>query len=69
MPFRAAALRSAMIVSLRPPFVASFLRGALPPVDLRAVCLVRAMIIIVVLVNVVVLTSLSIEVVPCRDRW
>ena len=28
---------------LRAAFVASCLRGALPPVDLRAVCLVRAM--------------------------
>ena len=27
---------------LRAAFVASCLRGALPPVDLRAVCLVRA---------------------------
>ena len=27
----------------RPTLVASCLRGALPPVDLRAVCLVRAM--------------------------
>lgn len=29
---------------LRAAFVASCLRGALPPVDLRAVCLVRAMV-------------------------
>ena len=29
---------------LRAAFVASCLRGALPPVDLRAVCFVRAMI-------------------------
>ena len=30
---------------LRAALVASCLRGALPPVDLRAVCLVRAMLI------------------------
>lgn len=30
-------------VDLRAAFEASCLRGALPPVDLRAVCLVRAM--------------------------
>ena len=30
---------------LRAALVASCLRGALPPVDLRAVCLVRAMVI------------------------
>jgi len=29
---------------LRAAFVASCLRGALPPVDLRAVCLVRAIV-------------------------
>ncbi len=31
---------------LRAAFVASCLRGALPPVDLRAVCFVRAMVTI-----------------------
>ena len=30
---------------LRAAFVASCLRGALPPVDLRAVCLVRAILL------------------------
>ena len=30
---------------LRAALVASCLRGALPPVDLRAVCLVRAMVL------------------------
>ena len=30
---------------MRPALVASCLRGALPPVDLRAVCLVRAMVL------------------------
>ena len=33
-----------MGADLRAALVASCLRGALPPVDLRAVCLVRAMI-------------------------
>jgi hypothetical protein len=32
---------------LRAALVASCLRGALPPVDLRAVCLVRAMVVVV----------------------
>ena len=32
---------------LRAALVASCLRGALPPVDLRAVCLVRAMVAVV----------------------
>ena len=32
---------------LRAALVASCLRGALPPVDLRAVCLVRAMVYLV----------------------
>ena len=32
---------------LRAALVASCLRGALPPVDLRAVCLVRAMVTVV----------------------
>ena len=31
-------------------FAASCLRGALPPVDLRAVCLVRAIVVVVVVV-------------------
>ena len=33
---------------LRAALVASCLRGALPPVDLRAVCLVRAMVLEIV---------------------
>ena len=31
---------------MRAALVASCLRGALPPVDLRAVCLVRAMVLV-----------------------
>ena len=34
---------------LRAAFVASCLRGAFPPVDLRAVCLVRAIVALLVL--------------------
>lgn len=36
---------------LRAALEASCLRGALPPVDLRAVCLVRAMVVVVVVVD------------------
>ena len=44
---------------LRAPLVASCLRGALPPVDLRAVCFVRAM----------VRCSVDKEVVKERPDW
>ena len=39
---------------LRAALVASCLRGALPPVDLRAVCLVRALLVLVLVMVVLV---------------
>ena len=51
---------------LRAALVASCLRGAFPPVDTRAVCLVRAMVIWCLMPNVIVVWTVVVVAVCWR---